>query len=181
MVGTGTYGTSEVDRIAVGGVLGDSFGFSAVAGAGLLAIVISLGTTNAFVASVSRLGYALGRDGWLPSSQTSRLNAHNVPHISVLTVGAIGASGLVVALIWKLGTEDLVTIPSSLVLTTYLIGMAAGIRLLNGRERALAWVAFGLCALVTPFASAYVAVPILVATAALMYRFCHSRLARRRG
>lgn len=180
VVGTGTYGTPEADRIAVGGVLGDSFGFSAVTAAGLIAIVISLGTTNAFVASVSRLGYALGRDGWLPS-RTSRLNAHNVPHVSILTVGAVGASGLVVALILKLGTEDLIAIPSSLVLATYLIGMAAGIRLLDGRERAVAWVAFGLCALVTPFASAYVAVPVVVAAAALIYRFCRSRLARRRG
>lgn len=146
----------------------------------LLAIVISLGTTNAFVASVSRLGYALGRDGWLPSV-TSRLNTRHTPYVSILIVGAIGASGLIMALVWKLGTEDLVTVPASLVLATYLIGMAAGIRLLGGRERALACLAFGLCALVTPFASAYVAVPVLVTAAALIYRYCHSRLARNRG
>ncbi len=180
VVGTGTYGSPAADRIAVGRVLGDSFGVSAVTAAGLLAIVISLGTANAFVASVSRLGYALGRDGWLPS-RTSRLNTRNVPHVSVLTVGAIGAGGLVVALIWNLGTEDLIAFPSSLVLATYLIGMAAGIRLLGRRERVLAWVAFGLCAVVAPFASAYVAVPVLVAAAALVYRFCRSRLTRGRG
>lgn len=174
VVGTGAYGSAEADRIAVGRVLGDSFGFSAVTAAGVLAVVISLGTTNAFVASVSRLGYALGRDGWLPSA-TSRLNARNAPYVSVLTVGVIGAGGLVVALVGELGTEDLIIFPSSLVLATYLIGMAAGIRLLDGRRRALAWVAFGLCALVTPFASDYVVVPVLVAAAALVYRYCRVR------
>lgn len=169
VVGTGVYGSAADNRVAVGKVLGDSLGVTASTGAAVLAIVISLGTTNAFVASVSRLGAALGRDGWLPA-RLARHNRHGIPHLGVFAVAGIGAVGLLAALIWHLGTEDLMALPSSLVLATYLVGMAAGLRLLTGRHRVLAGTALGLCVIVTPFASTYVAVPVIVAAAGLTYR-----------
>lgn len=178
VVGTGSYGNPTLNRIAVGAVLEQAFGIGAVAGAGLLAVLICLGTTNTFIASVSRLGYALGRDGWLPT-RASRINAREVPHVSILAVGAIGLIGLIVALLAELGTEDLVALASSLVLATYLVGTAAGTRLLAGRERVIAWLACGPCLLITPFAGAYMIVPLIVAATALVYRYVHIRRTRR--
>ncbi|MFC7339912.1 APC family permease [Saccharopolyspora griseoalba] len=174
VVVTGTYGTPGLDRIAIGRVFGDSLGVSAATAAGALAVVISLGTTNAFMAALSRLGCALARDGWLPAPM-ARLSNRGVPAVGVWTVVGIGGSGLVLAFLNHWGTEDLVAIPSTLVLITYLIGTAAGIRLLSGRARLTAVVAFALTALVTPFAAAYIAVPAAVAAGALMYH----RIARR--
>lgn len=174
VIGTGAYGSPAADRVAVGRVLGESFGVSAATGAAVLAIAISLGTTNAFAASVSRLGSALGRDGWFPAL-LARRNARDVPHLSVLTVGGIGAAGLLAALVCGLGTEDLMGLPSSLVLATYLVGMASGVRLLRGRQRVLAGFALVLRLLVTPFAGTHVVVPVLVAAAALSYRFLRAR------
>ncbi|WP_020497271.1 APC family permease [Sciscionella marina] len=169
VVGTGTYGAPGLNRIAVGRVLGDGLGFNAETAAALVALVICLGTTNAFVASVSRLGYALGRNGWLPD-RIGRLTTGGLPAAGVLTVGGIGAAGLLLAWIFGLGTEDLVAVPSSLVLATYLLGMAAGIRLLRGKQRVLACLGLGLCALVAPFASSFVLVPVLVAALGIGYR-----------
>ncbi|WP_309031021.1 APC family permease, partial [Streptomyces alfalfae] len=177
VVSTGTYGDPELDRIAVGRVLGAGLGFSATVTAAVLATLISLGTTNAFIASVSRLGYALGRDGWLPAP-VGRVNARGVPVAGVLIVGGIGAAGLLLGHLGDWGTEDIVGIPSSLVLVTYLIGTAAGTRLLKGRARVHAVTALTLTALVAPFASAYIFVPVIVAVVALIYRWATVRTGR---
>ena len=169
VVATGTYGAPALDRIAVGQVLGTSVGSSAAVAAAVLATVISLGTTNAFIASVSRLGYALGRDRWLPAV-LGRSTAAGVPAAGVLAVGGIGAAGLTVAFMGGWGTEDIIAIPASLVLVTYLIGTAAGARLLHARARGYAVVALVLTAVVAPFAATHMVVPLVVAAAALLYR-----------
>lgn len=170
VVGTATYGNTTLDRIAVGEVLGTGLGFSATAAAAVLATVISLGTTNAFIASVSRLGYALGRDGWLPSP-LGRRSPSGVPVAGVLAVGGIGAVGLLVGFVGDWGTADIVGIPASLVLVTYLVGMAAGVRLLRGKIRVHAVTALALTMVIAPFAAAHILVPVLVAVVALLYRW----------
>lgn len=177
VIGTSSYGSAEADRVAVGAVFADAFGFTAAAAAAGLAVVVSLGTTNAFVASVSRLGYALGREGWLPSA-IRRRNRYGVPHVGVLALGGIGGAGLAVSWLFGWGTEDLMAIPSSLVLATYLVGMGAGVRLLPGRSRLLAGAALVLCVAVLPFAGSYLLVPALVVVVAFIYRFTVRSAAR---
>jgi amino acid efflux transporter len=178
VIATGSYGTDPLDRIAIGRVLGVSLGVSASTAAAILATVISLGTTNAFMASVSRLGYALARDGWLPDS-LRRQSPRGVPTTSVLTVAGIGAAGLAATYLAGWGTEDLVGVPASLVLVTYLIGTAAGIRLLTGRARMSAAIAFAATAAVAPFAATFIAVPVIVAAVAAGYRWLRRAAAQR--
>lgn len=137
VVSTGTYGDPETTRVAVGRMLGDALGISATAVAGVAALVISLATTNAFVGSVSRLGYALGRDRWMPA-WVGRVTRRDVPVGGIWTVAGIGAAGLVVAYLTGWSAEDIVVVPSTLVVFTYLAGTAAAARLLSGRARALA-------------------------------------------
>ncbi|MGH3359530.1 MAG: APC family permease, partial [Nocardioidaceae bacterium] len=168
VVSTASYGTETMDRTSVGLVLGSGVGLSATTAAGVLAFVISLGTTNAFMASVSRLGYALGRDAWMPAAM-SRQTRTGVPSVSVLVVAGTGAAGLLVSYLAGWGAEDLVGLPAALVLVTYLIGTAAAVRLLTGRSRACALLAFVLTAALAPFAAGYILLPVLVAAAALAY------------
>ena len=169
VVSTASYGTEALDRTSVGRVLGSGVGVSAATASGVLAFVISLGTTNAFMASISRLGYALGRDGWMPPAM-SRLNRRSVPDVSVLVVTGLGAAGLLATYVSGGGAEDIVGVPAALVLVTYLIGTAAGVRLLTGRARLVAAVGFALTFVIAPFAAGYIAVPVVVAAAALAYR-----------
>ena len=171
---TGTYGDPRTDRLAIGLLLQHSLGVGAAAAAGVAALVISLGTTNAFIASVSRLGYALGADGWLPRPLT-RLSARNVPAVSVLVVGAIGALGVLLAWAFDWGTEDIVAIPSTLVVVTYVAGMASGVRLLTGWGVTAAGCALVLTLGTLPFALGHALVPVLVTLAALGYRWAGRR------
>jgi amino acid efflux transporter len=86
-----------------------------------------------------------------------------------VAVGAIGAAGLAIAYVRRLGAEDLLFVPSPLVVATYVIAMAAALRLLDGRARAPAACALVLCLGVVPVLGASAGVPLAVAAAALLY------------
>lgn len=167
VVGTGAYGSRDLDRISLGVIIEHGLGLPAVAVVAVAAVVICLGTTNAFIASVSRLGYALAREGWAPAF-VARRNRHAVPHRAVLVVAAIGAAGLLGAGVFGWGTDDIVYIPSVLVLATYLLGTAAATRLFDRGRRMLA-LAAALSVLVTvPFAGWHLVVPPAIAVIALL-------------
>lgn len=166
VVGTGSYGTPELDRTALGTIVGQGLGLSTVGVVAVAATIICLGTTNAFIASISRLGYALARDGWAPALLRQQ-DRSGTPAISILTVGSIGAAGLLGAALFGWGTDDIVFIPSVLVLATYLLGTAAAVRLFTGGLRLLASTALGLLLLTVPFAGWHLLLPPAVAVAVL--------------
>jgi amino acid efflux transporter len=167
VVGTDSYGTRTLDRISLGVIIEHGLGLSAVAVVAIAAVVICLGTTNAFVASVSRLGYALARDGWAPAFLT-RQNRQGAPRNSILVVGAIGTAGLLGATLFGWGTEDIVFIPSVLVLATYLLGTAAAARLFDRGLRILALTAVALLLMTVPFAGWHLLVPPAIAVIAVL-------------
>ena len=68
-------------------------------------------------------------------------------------------------------------IPATLVIVTYLVGTAAGVRLLRGRDRAAAGLALTLTLSTVPFAAAHVLIPVVVACVALTYRHLTARTA----
>jgi len=176
VIGTGTYGDAALNRVAVGHVLGGSLGVSAESAAAVAAVVISLATANAFVAATSRLGYALARDDRLPRP-LARLSRRGVPSTAVVVVGAVAAGGLVIAYLRHWGAEAFLVVPNSLVIVVYLVGMAAGARLLHGPSRLLAVIATVLCFCLLPFAGVSLALPLGLAIAAVGYS--HLRTAGR--
>ena len=169
VVATGTYGNRSLDRVAVAHVLAGSLGTSARIVAPAAALLIALGTANAFVAATSRLGYALGRDGAFPFWMQHR-NDDGIPVASIAAVGVIAGGSLAAGYVRGWGAEDFVVIPDSLVIIVYVVGMLAGVRLLQGRARLLAATATVLCLALVPFVGISLAVPGAVAAAALAYR-----------
>lgn len=168
---TGTYGSDHVDHVALGLLLQHSFGAGASAAAAIIATVISLGTTNAFIAGVSRLAYSLADTGWLPRP-TARITRASVPVGGVLTVAVIAYAGLALALALAFGwgTETLVVVPSTLVVAVYLLAAAAGIRLLRGTGRLCAVITIVLTLLVAPAAARHAVIPIATVLIALAVR-----------
>ncbi|WP_406234663.1 APC family permease [Nocardia sp. NBC_01009] len=174
VVGTESYGSRVLDRTSLGVIIEQGLGLSAVGVVAGAAVVICLGTSNAFVASVSRLGFALGRDGWAPRILTRR-NRHDAPVIAILAVAAIGGAGLVGAAVFGWGTDDIVFIPAVLVLATYLLGTAAAARLFTGGQRVVAVVAVALLVVTVPFAGRHLLIPLVVAIAVLLIPRQHMR------
>ncbi|MFE6736782.1 amino acid permease [Microbacterium sp. NPDC057650] len=168
VVGTGAYGSREQDRISLGTIVEQGWGVSAGAVMAVAAVVICLGTTNAYAASLSRLGAALARDGWAPAA-LARRNAHGAPHLALLAIAGVGGAGLIGAAVFGWGTDDLVFIPSVLVIATYLLGTAAAAKLFRGRSRSLAIISIVLLALVAPFAGWHLVVPPAIAVGVLLF------------
>jgi amino acid efflux transporter len=166
---TGTYGNPQTDHVAIGLLLEHMFGGGANTAAAGVAVVISLGTTNAFIAGVSRLGHSLARDGWLPLA-VSRIDGRSVPIGGVLAVAAVAFGGLGLSAAAGWDTETLVIVPSTLVVAVYLLAAASGVRLLTGYARACAVTTIVLTALVVPSAARHAVVPVVVATLALLTR-----------
>lgn len=174
---TGTYGSPHVDHVAIGLLLQHGIGGSATFAAAVVAVVVSLGTTKAFVAGVSRLGYSLAREGWLPQP-TGRINHRSVPVGGVLTVSSIAIAGLALAATLGWGTETLVTVPSTLVVAVYLLAAAAGLRLLTGAGRACSAVTIVLTLAVVPSAFDHLLIIVTTTLLALLARACFSAGAR---
>jgi amino acid efflux transporter len=178
VVATGTYGTKQLDRVAVARLLGNSLGVSAKSVASAAAVLITVGTANTFVAATSRLAYALARDSALPAP-LGRLSKRAVPDVAIVLVGAVAAAALVLGYFERWGADAFLVVPNSLVIVVYVAAMAAGVRLLTGSARAVAVAAAALCLIILPFAGVALAIPVGVAAAALLYTTWRRR--RERG
>ncbi len=179
-IGAQVYGSPAVDRISVALLLGGGLGYGAEIIAAGIAVIVCVGTINAFIAGVARLGYALARDhaapGWLAT-----LDQRGTPIAGVLLIGVFAEVGLLVS--WRVGLDVnfWLALPNTLVLLTYILGMAAGAWLLAGRARLLALLSLLLCLVALPFTGVSLWLALLIALVALAYRWARQRAERRQA
>jgi len=173
-VGTGTYGDSQVNRTSIARVLTGSLGGAAGAVASTIALLIALGTANAFVAATSRLGYALSRDGVFPKPM-ARLDTNAVPRTSVLVVGGWALLCLIISYLAGWDAETLLVVPDSLVIIVYLSATVAAIKLFRGPRRWIAALATLMSCALVPFAGVVLVIPAVIAVIALLYRYQYGR------
>jgi len=169
VIGTGAYGDPALDRTSVAQLIAAGFGLGSGQVAAAMALVIALGTANAFVAGTSRLGYALARDGSFPPA-LARVNGGGVPRAAIAAVGLYAGLGLVVSALTGWDVQTLLAVPNSLGIATYILAMAAGVRLLNGVSRANAMIGGVLCLAILPFSGPSIVLPLLIGAAALVFR-----------
>lgn len=170
-IGTGTYGTVESNLSPVGVMMEQSLGIGAKVITALLAFVICTGTVNAFVASISQLGYSLSRDGAFPRWFVKIDSTSNTPRRVVILAIIIAALGVLMTELFTVTFFDLLFIPTSLGLTVYILSMASGLKLF--KKLTLPWmtslIALILCVMMLPFFELYITVPIGVAILYLAY------------
>jgi amino acid efflux transporter len=131
------------------------------------------------MASGSRLGYALARDGAFPRP-LARLNRTGVPTRSVGVVFLYALVGLGLLYLNGGGAEDLVFVSSTLGIATYIIAMAAALRLLKtAAARGMAIVSLCVCAAIFGLGGGSVLLASLVAALAIGYRVLGMRRAER--
>ncbi len=153
------------------------FGSHGAAGTAILALVITLGTVNVYTAGMSRVILAVARDGGLP-----RVFARVSPRTGAPTASLLLLSGLSVAMlaVYDVLAVDLQTallIPSGAAVVVYVIGSAAGIRLLRDRgwRRSLPWISLGMSVAVLPFVGSLAWAAILTGTVAMAYGWWRGR------
>ncbi|HEY7983782.1 MAG TPA: amino acid permease, partial [Ktedonobacterales bacterium] len=177
-IGAREYGSPAVDSVSVARLLGDGLGDGLGAGAGaiaaVIAVIVCLGTINAFIAGASRLAYALARDRAAPD-WLGGLDARGTPTPAVWLIGLFAGAGLVLTYFTGLSLDFWLALPNTLVLLTYILGMAAAARLLNGVARLLAIVTLLMCLVALPFTGLALGPALLIALVAMCYRWARLR------
>lgn len=176
VIGTNSYSngsdavSKSINYASLTEVVSKSLGINGSWGTGFLAFIICLGTMNAFVASMSRLGYSLAKEGMAPSTLSVLNKKNKTPTHSLLLVGAIAAIGLLSSFLFQIDLEKLVIIPNSLGISTYIIGSAAGIKLIKPYYgKFLAIISLTTCLIAYFYIGSYLFLPLAITIACLLF------------
>jgi amino acid efflux transporter len=139
--------------------------------AAVAAVLLTLGTMNAYYAGAAKLGAALGRDGALPAYLAAGSRAGEVPRRSLALVSGGATVSMVVVTVADVGVRPLVLLTSGCFVLVYALGTAAAIRLLpkGSTVRRLAFVALAAVAALLAATGVYLLWPLLVAVVAVVY------------
>jgi amino acid efflux transporter len=160
-------------------IFSNVLGVYGAVGTAILAVVIIFGAVNAYTAGMSRVALAVARDGALPSAFARVSDSTGAPwgSLTLLTGQALVMLAIYYALDVDLQTALL--IPSGAAVLVYIIGSAAGIKLLGARgvKRSLPWISLAISIAVLPFVGPLAFVALVTGGAALLYsrRFRRAR------
>ncbi|MFC6707569.1 amino acid permease [Flexivirga alba] len=103
----------------------------------VIAVMLTVGTMNAYFAGGSRLGAALAADGALPAGLAKGSAAGAVPRRSLAVVTGLALGSLLANEIFHFDLTQLMLLTTGCFTTVYVIGTAAAVRLLP--RRSVAW------------------------------------------
>lgn len=155
----------------LGELMSQGLGGNARLLAAAAAVLLTLGTMNAYYAGVAKLGAALGRDGALPEWLARGSTAGEVPRRSLAVISTLTIPSLIATGVFHARTETLVSLTAGLIVTVYAVGVAAAVRLLPRRSKGRTAAMVALAAVVALLAATgvYLAWAAVVSTAALLY------------
>ncbi|MDQ4480871.1 APC family permease [Bacillus cereus] len=177
VIGTKSYHINADNTTALVLVIKQTLGVQFAWIIGFVAFIICLGTTNAFIASMGRLGYSLGKEEIAPRYLAHINEKRENPTNAVKVVGCIAIIGLLISFVFQISIENIVLIPNSLGIITYIVGAAAGMKLIKNKlGKVFSVVAFTCCIVVYPFIGGVILIPLAVSFICLCYlRFRNRR------
>ncbi|GAB2966268.1 APC family permease [Saccharothrix stipae] len=139
--------------------------------AAVAAVLLTIGSINAYMASASKLSAALARDGAFPHRLSGGAVAGEVPRRSLVVVVALCYLSLAVAIGTGTGAKLLVLLTTGQFVAVYLIGTAAALKILPTRSPAwyAALVAFLGVVGLTVATAVYMLWPLVVTVTALLF------------
>ncbi|QTD41053.1 amino acid permease [Sporosarcina sp. Te-1] len=177
-IGTATFKSQESSLSPIGVIMEDTIGIGAKIVTAILALIICTGTSNAFVASLTQLGYSLSRDGAFPKFFSKQHVITQMPKRMVIFIIFFSITGVIMTKALSLTFDDILFIPTSLGILVYVLSMAAGVKLF--RKCTLAWWAsltsLILCLLVLPFFQLYIFVPLIVLAIYVVYMILSKKI-----
>lgn len=156
----------------LGDLLAIGLGGNARALAAVAAVLLVMGTMNAYYAGAGKLGAALGRDGAFPGWLSRGSLAGAVPRRSLAVLGVMGLTALCVDIATGVDSRPLVMLATGLFVAVYTVGVAAAVRLLPRRSKARGAALLALVAVVVllVMTGIYLLWPLVVAGGCLLYR-----------
>jgi amino acid efflux transporter len=136
-----------------------------------LAVVIIFSTVNAYVAGMARVVYAAARDNGFPRALAKVDHKTGVPGRSVLALLAMVMASLFIFYLLAFDIESAFLATSGAAILIYVIGSAAGIRLLRerGTRRLLPWASLLVSLAILPFIGIVLAVSLAIALVGVVY------------
>ena len=151
-VGTGAYlvGTGATPFAAI---LSDAFGVYGGAVVAFLAVIVTFGTVNAYTAGIARVYFAAARDGVFPRRLAGVDPRTGAPRPALVFLVALILVGLVAFYALDVDITSAFLMTSGAAILAYIIGSAAGIRLLRekGVRRLLPWISLVVTVALLPF------------------------------
>lgn len=162
-------------------IFGNVLGRYGAVGTAILAIIIIFGTVNAYSAGISRVMYAVARDGGLPRTFHHLDQRTGVPARSLALLSGLSLIVLALYYLTDVNLETALLIPSGAAILVYVIGSAAGIRLLRGADERniFAWLSLILSIAILPFVGTLAIVAIATALGGAAYKWILDRRAAR--
>src|SRR5438552_3294321 len=155
-------------------ILSNVLGVYGAIGTAILAVFIIFGTASAYMTGMSRVIYAVARDGGLPRVLDHVSKKTGAPDRSILALVGLSFSVLLVFYVFGADLETALLIPSGAAILTYVIGAVAGVRLL--KHRVFPYVTLAISLAILPFLGALLLFSLATMAAATLYgRFFQGR------
>ncbi|HEY6283082.1 MAG TPA: amino acid permease [Nitrososphaerales archaeon] len=171
VVGTGAY-TSGGGVTPFAEMMSNVFGPYGGIAVSLLAVVIIFSTVNAYTAGMSRVVYAAAVDGSLPTFLAKVDPKTGVPRRATIALFVPIMLGLVVFYFLHVDVQSAFLATSGAAILTYVVGSAAGIRLLTKEvksKRYFPWLSLVVSLAILPFIGLLLAVSAVVAAVGFVY------------
>lgn len=169
-IGTHAYGEAGTN-VPLIGLARSTFGDFAGVAMGVAAFALSFPVINAYTAGISRLMASLAARRALPSwlAVQAEHRGASVPRRALVTLAVSVGTAVAVAYFAGWGVDDLLPLSASSFIATYVLSMAAAVRLLRGWARSGAAVALVACTVVLLFSGALLAWIVGVSIASVLY------------
>ena len=176
VVGTGAFAAGAgVTPFAV--MMSNAFGAYGGTVVSVLAVVIIFSTVNAYTAGMGRVVYAAALDGNLPRFLGTIDPKSGVPRRALIALFLLIVAALVVYYVAGVDVQTAFLATSGAAVLTYVVGSAAGVRLLKqgGIRSALPWASLAVSLVILPFIGTTLAASIPVAAVGFLYGSLRSR------
>jgi amino acid efflux transporter len=176
VIGTGVYtsGGSDAPFASLMSLLLGRYGEVATM---VIALIIIFGTVNAYTTGISRVIYAAARDGGFPLSMSRINHRTGVPVTAIIAITVGSVVSMLVFYSFDVNLQTILLASNGIVLTIYVFGAAASIRLLkvSGVTRLFPWFSLALPLMLLPFVGYILGVVLLVVAASFAYSILKGR------
>jgi amino acid efflux transporter len=158
----GVLGTAAPSDVPLADLMAAGLGTPGRATTAVLAVLLTMGTMNAYVAAATKLAGALSGEGVAPAPLAR-------PRVGLGLLAAVAAGELALLAVGVLDVEGLVRASSASFVAVYAPATAAGFRLLRGGVRWAAGASLAAMLVILAFSGPYLLVPVAIAAIACRF------------
>ena len=151
-----TAGTDS--RVPLADLIAVGFGRAGRDATAVLAVALTMGTMNVYLAGAAKLAAALAEEGALPRWLAGG-RPRSIPRRPLLLLAVVCTSLLAALVAGFSSTDTLVRATSACFVAVYVLALGSAVRILDGTARLAAAVALVLMLVVAVFSSVYLLVP----------------------